>query len=236
MREIEFLCGFTNHAHGSVLARFGATKVLCTVFAEEGVPNFRSGDEGWLTAEYSMLPGATFTRKKRRTISGELDGRTIEIQRLIGRSLRSALDFEELGPITLYVDCDVLQADGGTRAAAISGAYLALRLAIDDLMQKGYLRSNPLQRKLAAVSVGIVDNKKILDLTFAQDSRAEVDLNVVMDDEGKLIEVQGTGEKASYSREELDGMLDLAAQGIEEIIRKQDKAYEDYRRSQPQLW
>ncbi len=236
MRKIEFVCGFTRHAHGSVLAIFGETKVLCTVFAEEGSPNFCPTEEGWLTAEYSMLPGSTFTRKKRRTISGEIDGRTVEIQRLIARSLRSALDFSELGPMTLQVDCDVLQADGGTRTAAISGAYVALRLAIDDLMQKGYLRSNPLQKKLAAVSVGIVDGKKVLDLSFQQDSRAEVDLNVVMDDEGEFIEVQGTGERSSYSRKQLEDMLDMAKEGIKEIIRKQDEAYEDYRRSQPQLW
>ncbi len=236
MREIDFICGFTAHAQGSVLACFGGTKVLCTVFAEEGVPNFRPEDEGWLTAEYSMLPGSTFTRKKRRTISGELDGRTVEIQRLIGRSLRSAIDFSELGPMTLYVDCDVLQADGGTRTAAISGAYLALRLAVDDLMAKGYLRSNPLIRKLAAVSVGIVDGQTLLDLSFQQDSRAQVDLNVIMDDSGEYIEIQGTGERASYSKKELDEMLSLASQGVEEIIRKQDEAYEKYSSSQPQPW
>ncbi len=237
MREINFQCGFTKHAHGSVLASFGETKVLCTVYAEEGVPNFRlKSEEGWLTAEYSMLPGATFTRKKRRTISGELDGRTIEIQRFIGRSLRSALDFAQLGPMTLYVDCDVLQADGGTRTTAISGAYLALRLAVDDLMQKGYLKNNPIQRKIAAISVGKVSNELIADLSYQQDSRAQVDLNVVMDGEGNYIEVQGTGEKDSYSREELDAMLDLAAAEIQIILEKQEEAYEDYRGSQSQLW
>lgn len=236
MRDINFICGYTRHAQGSVLASFGGTRVLCTVFAEEGVPNFRPDDEGWLTAEYSMLPGSTFTRKKRRTISGELDGRTIEIQRLIGRSLRSALDFSELGPMTLYIDCDVLQADGGTRTAAISGAYLALRLAVDDLMAKGYLRSNPIIRKIAAVSVGIVDSKAVLDLSFQQDSRAQVDLNVVMDDRGEFIEIQGTGEMATYSKDQLDLMLELARGGVEKIIRKQDEAYEDYSSSQPQPW
>ncbi|NLY73505.1 MAG: ribonuclease PH [Tissierellia bacterium] len=236
MREIEFICGYTEHASGSVLASFGGTKVICTVFAEEGVPNFRSGDEGWLTAEYSMLPGSTFTRKKRRTISGELDGRTVEIQRLIGRSLRSAINLSEIGPRTLYVDCDVIQADGGTRTVAISGAYLALRLAIDDLMQKGYLWNNPLEKSVAAVSVGMVDDKVVVDLSFQQDSRAQVDFNVVMDDQGNYVEVQGTGEKISYSRDQLDEMLDRAKEGIEEILRKQEQAYEDYRSSQPQPW
>ncbi|HZK10348.1 MAG TPA: ribonuclease PH [Clostridia bacterium] len=236
MRRIEFICGYTKHAHGSVLAVFGQTKVLCTVYAVEGVPKFRPNGEGWLTAEYSMLPGSTFTRKQRRTISGEIDGRTIEIQRLIGRSLRLALDFSLLGPMTLYVDCDVLQADGGTRTAAISGAYLALRLAMDDLMQKGYLHSNPLQRKLAAVSVGIVDAQVITDLSFQQDSRAEVDLNVVMDEQGNFIEVQGTAERSTYSRAQLHTMLDLAAEGIEEIIRKQDQSYENYSSGQPEPW
>lgn len=237
MREIQFECGFTKHANGSVLASFGETKVLCTVYAEEGVPNFRlKSEEGWLTAEYSMLPGATFTRKKRRTISGELDGRTVEIQRFIGRCLRSAVDFSELGPMTLYVDCDVLQADGGTRTTAISGAYLALRLAIDDLMQKGYLKNNPIQRKLAAVSVGKVNNRLIADLSYEQDSRAQVDFNVVMDGEGHFIEVQGTGEKDTYTRDELDAMLTLATEQIEEILVKQEEAYEHYRRSEPQLW
>lgn len=236
MREINFICGYTDHAQGSVLVSFGGTKVICTVFAEEGVPNFRPDEEGWLTAEYSMLPGSTFTRKQRRTISGELDGRTIEIQRLIGRSLRTALNFRELGPMTLYVDCDVIQADGGTRTAAISGAYLALRLAVDDLMSKGYIKSNPLEKKIAATSVGIVDAQVQLDLSFQQDSRAQVDLNVVMDDEGNYVEVQGTGEKISYTRAQLDEMLDRAKEGIDEIFRKQDEAYEDYRSSQPQPW
>ena len=237
MREIQFECGFTKHANGSVLASFGETKVLCTVYAEEGVPHFRlKSEEGWLTAEYSMLPGATFTRKKRRTISGELDGRTIEIQRFIGRCLRSAVDFSQLGPIMLYVDCDVLQADGGTRTTAISGAYLALRLAIDDLMQKGYLKNNPIQRKLAAVSVGKVNDRLVADLSYEQDSRAQVDFNVVMDGEGQFIEVQGTGERDTYTREELDAMLTLATEQIEEILKKQEEAYEDYRRSEPQLW
>ena len=191
LRPISFQCGYTDHPNGSVLVSFGQTRVLCTVMAEAGVPNFLQGrDQGWLTAEYSMLPGSTLIRKKRRTISGENDGRTVEIQRFIGRSLRSCIDLEALGEYTLLVDCDVLQADGGTRTAAISGASLALKLAIDDLLDKGMIRSNPLVRNIAAVSVGMIDDNMTLDLCFHEDSRAQVDLNVVMDDQGSYIEIQ----------------------------------------------
>lgn len=237
MRPIKFECGYTDHPNGSVLVSFGQTRVLCTVMAEAGVPNFlQDRGQGWLTAEYSMLPGSTLIRKKRRTISGENDGRTVEIQRFIGRSLRSCIDLEVLGDYTLLVDCDVLQADGGTRTAAISGAYLALKLAIDDLLDKGMIRSNPLTRSIAAVSVGMIDRELTLDLCFQEDSRAEVDLNVVMDDSGNYIEVQGTGEKAVYTRDELNRMLDLAEQGIRQILAEQERCFEENRRSYSKHW
>lgn len=236
-RPIRFECGYTKHANGSVLASFGDTKVLCTVMCEEGVPNFVQGkDQGWLTAEYSMLPGSTIIRKKRRTISGENDGRTVEIQRFIGRCLRNCIDLKLLGEYTLYVDCDVLQADGGTRTAAISGAYLALRLAIDDLLDKGFLHVNPLVRHIAAVSVGKVDGELVLDLCFQEDSRAEVDLNVVMDHEGHFIEVQGNGEKRVFSRAELDQMLDVAGKGIKGILEIMEEQFEANRRSYAECW
>lgn len=237
MRPIAFECGYTKHPNGSVLVSFGETKVLCTVMAEPGVPNFLQGaNKGWLTAEYSMLPGATIIRKKRRTISGENDGRTVEIQRFIGRSLRSSIDLEALGEYTLMVDCDVLQADGGTRTAAVSGAYLALKLAIDDLLDQGMIRSNPLVRNIAAVSVGKINGNMTLDLCFAEDSRAQVDLNVVMDDAGNYIEIQGTGEETVFSRHELAQMLDLAEQGIREILEKQEQSFEKNRRSYTKHW
>ncbi len=236
MREIEFVCGFTQNPEGSVLTRFGRTVVLCTVKAEEGVPNFIEGEAGWLTAEYSMLPGSTYVRKKRRTVAGELDGRTIEISRLIGRSLRSCVDLDKLGRQTLYVDCDVLQADGGTRTAAISGASLALRLAIDRLMDNGYLEDDPFSGFIGAVSVGRVDGRIVCDLSYEQDVRADVDFNVVMNQEGQFIEVQGTAEKGAFSEEELTQMLQAAREGIEEILHKQEDSLETYRRSYTQSW
>lgn len=237
LRPIAFECGYTEHPNGSVLVSFGQTKVLCTVMVEEGVPNFLQGSsKGWLTAEYSMLPGATIIRKKRRTISGENDGRTVEIQRFIGRSLRACIDLEALGEYTLLVDCDVLQADGGTRTAAISGAYLALKLAIDDMLEKGLIKDNPLVRNIAAVSVGKINGELILDLCFAEDSRADVDLNVVMDDQGNYIELQGTGEETVYSRDDLDRMLDLAETGIRQILEEQERSFEKNRRSYEKHW
>lgn len=237
MRPIKFECGYTKHPNGSVLVSFGETKVLCTVMVEEGVPNFLQGShKGWLTAEYSMLPGATLIRKKRRTISGENDGRTVEIQRFIGRSLRSSIDLEALGNYTLLVDCDVLQADGGTRTAAISGAFLALKLAIDDMLDKALIKDNPLVRNIAAVSVGKLAGQFVLDLCFLEDSRAEVDFNVVMDDQGNYIEIQGTGEETVYSREDLGHMLDLAETGIRQILLEQERSFEDNRRSYEKHW
>lgn len=237
MRPIHFECGYTSHPNGSVLVSFGQTKVLCTVMVEEGVPNFlQGGNKGWLTAEYSMLPGATLVRKRRRTISGENDGRTVEIQRFIGRSLRSCIDLEALGAYTLLVDCDVLQADGGTRTAAISGAYLALKLAIDDMLDKAMIKDNPLLRNIAAVSVGKIGRDFVLDLCFHEDSRADVDLNVVMDDQGNIIEIQGTGEEAIFTREDLNQMLDMAEKGIQEILLEQERSFEENRRSYEKHW
>jgi len=236
MREIEFICGFTQNPEGSVLARFGRTVVLCTVKAEEGVPNFIEGEEGWLTAEYSMLPGSTYVRKKRRTAAGELDGRTVEISRLIGRSIRSCIDLSKLGRQTLYVDCDVLQADGGTRTAAISGAALALRLAVDRLLDNGFLEDDPFTGLVGAVSVGKVDGRIVCDLSYDQDVRATVDFNVIMTQEGEFVEVQGTGEGGTFSEEELIRMLASARKGIEEILLKQEESLEAYRRSYTQSW
>lgn len=236
MRDIEFICGFTQNPEGSVLVRFGKTIVLCTVKAEEGVPNFVEDDAGWLTAEYSMLPGSTYVRKKRRTAAGELDGRTVEISRLIGRSLRSCVDLRKLGRMTLYIDCDVLQADGGTRTAAISGASLALRLAVDKLLNNGFLVDDPYTGLVGAVSVGRVDGRMVCDLSYEQDVRAEIDFNVIMNQQGEFIEIQGTGEKGTFSEDELTRMIDAARKGIEQIFQKQEDSLEAYRRSYTQSW
>ncbi len=237
LREIKFIPEFTKNPNGSVLASFGNTVVLCTVMIEEGVPNFINGTgRGWLSAEYSMLPGSTFNRKKRTTISGKLDSRSIEIQRLIGRSLRMALDFDMLGENTIYVDCDVLQADGGTRTTAISGAFLALRLAIEDLLEQGVIKSNPIIRNVAAVSVGKFDKKYLLDLDFSKDSNANVDMNIIMDDKKNLIEIQGTAEKQVFSIKEMNEMVELAWQGIEKIIAEQERVFNEYCNSHRQSW
>ncbi len=237
LRKIKFLPNFTSNPQGSVLASFGNTMVLCTVMVEEGVPNFISGmDRGWLSAEYSMLPGSTFTRKQRSTISGRLDSRSTEIQRLIGRSLRMAIDFDLLGERTIYVDCDVLQADGGTRTTAISGAFLALKFAMEDLIEKGVLHSNPIVRNVAAVSVGKFEKKYLLDLDFSKDSNAKVDMNIVMDDKKNLIEIQGTAEKQVFSVHEMNEMVELAWSGIEEIINEQERVFNEYSSSNRQSW
>ncbi|MEO0423722.1 MAG: ribonuclease PH [Pseudomonadota bacterium] len=217
LREVTFERGFTRHAEGSVLVRFGDTHVLCTASVEERVPPFRRGSgSGWLTAEYAMLPRATTTRSQRET-RGQ-GGRTKEIQRLIGRSLRAACDLSALGERTITVDCDVLQADGGTRCASICGGYVALADAIDGLIRAGSLRENPLHGNLAAVSVGIYQGQAVLDLDYAEDSQAETDMNVVMNDAGAFIEVQGTAEGHAFRREELDQMLNLASHGCQALI------------------
>ena len=218
LRPLRFDVDFIPSAHGSVLVAAGSTRVICTAMVEESVPGWMRGrGTGWVTAEYGMLPGSTGTRKQRDGARGRTDGRTVEIQRLIGRSLRSICDTTRLGERTVWVDCDVIQADGGTRCAAISGAYVALERALARRVAEGALETLPLRDSVAAVSVGIVDGEPRLDLPYAEDVRAEVDMNVVMTGGGRLVEVQGTAEGAPFARSELDELLDLAAAGIAEI-------------------
>jgi ribonuclease PH len=225
LRPISFTRSYTRHAEGSVLACFGDTKVLCTASVEERVPGFLKGQgKGWVTAEYGMLPRATHTRSDREAARGKQGGRTHEIQRLIGRSLRSVMDMEALGERTLTMDCDVLQADGGTRTAAITGAYVALKDAVAKLRKQGLLKTDPVHGAVAAVSVGIVGGQPVLDLEYSEDSQAETDMNVVMNDAGAFIEVQGTAEGHAFHRHELDAMLKLAEQGIKELMQKQREA------------
>ncbi len=217
--------GFTTNPAGSVLVEFGNTRVMCTASVEEGVPRFkRDSGEGWLTAEYAMLPSATHERMPRESMKGKVKGRTHEISRLVGRSLRAAVDLRELGENTIAIDCDVLQADGGTRTAAITGAYVALADALAVLQERGVVPGSPLRAPVAAVSVGIIDGVPCLDLPYEEDSRADVDMNVVMTDEGRFVEIQGTGEHSEFSREELNQLLDLAEGGLRELISKQKEA------------
>jgi len=225
LRPVTLTRRFTRHAEGSVLSCFGDTKVLCTASIEERVPPFLKGQgKGWVTAEYGMLPRSTHTRSDREAARGKQGGRTHEIQRLIGRSLRSVMDMEALGERTVTLDCDVLQADGGTRTAAITGAYVALVDAIAALRAKGPLKRDPVHGAVAAVSVGIVGGQPVLDLEYSEDSQAETDMNVVMNDAGAFIEVQGTAEGHAFHRHELDAMLKLAEQGIKELMQKQREA------------
>jgi ribonuclease PH len=215
LRALSFTRGYTRHAEGSVLVGFGDTRVLCTATIEDGVPSFLRGKgQGWITAEYGMLPRATHTRGAREAVRGKQSGRTQEIQRLIGRSLRAVVDLKALGERTVTVDCDVLQADGGTRTAAITGGYVALADAIDALLERRALRTNPLHGQVAAISVGIYRGVAVLDLDYAEDSDAETDMNVVMNSGGAFIEIQGTAEGHAFRRHELDRLLDLAAAGI----------------------
>ena len=229
LRNISIIPDFTDAAAGSVLISCGRTRVICTASVTNEVPPFRRGKGGWLTAEYAMLPGSTNTRKARDGI--KKDGRSVEIQRLIGRSLRAACDLDMLGEHTIYIDCDVIQADGGTRTASITGAFVALCLAVDKLIKKGELVDSPIINQVAAVSVGVVDDECVLDLEYAQDSRAQVDMNVVMTRNAKgekgYVEVQGTGEGRAYTREELDKLLSLAESGIESLMAKQTEALGD---------
>jgi ribonuclease PH len=215
LRPVRFVRGFTRHAEGSVLVEFGGTRVLCTASIENGVPAFlRNTGQGWITAEYGMLPRATHSRSPREAAKGRQSGRTQEIQRLIGRSLRACVDLRALGERTVTLDCDVLQADGGTRTAAITGAYVALADAVGALIRRREMASSPLHGQVAAVSVGIVGGVPVLDLDYAEDSQAETDMNVVMNSGGAFVEVQGTAEGHAFRREELDALLDLAATGI----------------------
>jgi ribonuclease PH len=225
LRELEIEPDYIEQASGSALISFGKTKVLCTASLEEGVPRWLHGSgRGWLTAEYSMLPASTGQRTQREASAGKQKGRTVEIQRLIGRALRAVADLEALGERTLWIDCDVLQADGGTRCAAISGAYVAARRALDHVGL-----SRVLADSVAAVSVGMVEGAPVLDLDYEEDSAAEVDVNVVMAGDGRLIEVQATAERAPLDREQLDALLDLAAAGIDEIRAAQQDAVEAVR-------
>jgi ribonuclease PH len=225
LRAVELAPGYTRHAEGSVLAQFGDTRVLCTASIEERVPAFLKGQQqGWVTAEYGMLPRATHTRTDREAARGKQSGRTLEIQRLIGRSLRSVVDLASLGERTLTIDCDVLQADGGTRTAAITGGYVALVLAADKLLAAGTLEKNPVHGQIAAVSVGIVSGIPVLDLDYAEDAEAETDMNVVMNEAGAFVEIQGTAEGHAFQRNELDRLLDLAAAGIKRLLAAQTAA------------
>jgi ribonuclease PH len=222
LRPVRLITDYLRHAEGSVLIEMGDTRVLCVASIQDGVPAFLEGrGQGWLTAEYAMLPRSGATRSPREAVTGKIGGRTHEIQRLIGRSLRAVVDLRALGERTVILDCDVLQADGGTRTAAITGAWLALRRACTVLRERGELRADPLRAGLAAVSVGIVDGVPLLDLAYAEDSRAEVDANVVMTDTGAYVETQATAERGTYTRAQLDALLALAAQGIADLLRLQ---------------
>ncbi len=232
LRPVRFVPDFTENPLASVLCEMGRTKVLCTVCDEVGVPRFLVGSgRGWVTAEYSMLPGSTDRRADREASRGRPSGRTQEIQRLIGRSLRAVADLEALGERTLWVDCDVLQADGGTRTASITGAYVALALAGERLVRRGDIARAPLRDSVAAVSVGVVDGAVLLDLAYGEDSRADVDMNVVATGRGRFVEVQGTGEEATFSPDELTSMTALAMRGVAELSKLQEQAIAEGLRS-----
>jgi ribonuclease PH len=227
LRPIVFQRGFTRYAEGSVLVSFGETRVLCNATVEESVPPFLRGKgQGWVTAEYAMLPRATHTRSPREAAKGKIGGRTHEIQRLIGRSLRAVIDMGKLGERTIQIDCDVLQADGGTRTAAITGAYVALADACAGLVAKGLLTVSPLKESVAAVSVGIIDGVPLLDLCYNEDSGAEVDMNFVVTSSGRFVEVQGTAESEPFTTEQLDSLRDLALSGCRELALLQLRALE----------
>ena len=225
LRPVNFIRNFTRYAEGSVLVSFGETRVLCTASVEENVPPFLRGQgKGWVTAEYSMLPRATHTRSSREAARGKQGGRTLEIQRLIGRALRAVIDFEALGERTIIIDCDVLQADGGTRTAAITGAWVALADAVDGLLAGGKLARSPLRDSVAAVSVGIVAGGPRLDLDYSEDSAASVDMNIVMTGDGRFVEVQGTAEDEPFTDAELDALRELGRLGCRELTTLQQAA------------
>ena len=227
LRAVRITRGYTIHAEGSVLIEFGATKVLCTASVEEKVPPHKRGSgEGWVTAEYGMLPRATHTRSDREAARGKQSGRTQEIQRLIGRSLRAVFDLKALGERTIHLDCDVLQADGGTRTAAITGAFVAAQDAVNQLLAQGKLKQSPIRDHVAAISVGIVQGTPLLDLEYIEDSACDTDMNVVMTGSGHFVEVQGTAEGAAFSRREMDALLELAEKGISDLVALQKKALE----------
>lgn len=229
LRPITFDLDFISHPEGSVLITSGNTKVICNASVEDRVPPFlRGGGKGWITAEYSMLPRATNQRTIRESSKGKISGRTMEIQRLIGRALRAVVDLEKLGERTIWIDCDVIQADGGTRTASITGAFLAMAIAIGKMIKAGTIKTNPITDFLVMISVGIDKEQGILlDLNYEEDSSAEVDMNVIMTGSGRFVELQGTGEEATFSREDLNGLLGLAEKGIQELIDKQKEVLGD---------
>ena len=219
LRSVKVIRKYTKYAEGSVFIEVGDTKVLCNVSVEEKVPPFLKGTgEGWITAEYNMLPRSTETRKVRDIARLKIDGRTMEIQRLIGRALRSVVDLKALGEKTLWVDCDAIQADGGTRTTSITGAFIAMVDAVNKLHKRKPFKIYPIRNYLAATSVGVVNNEKLLDLCYLEDSKAKVDMNLIMTDEGKFVEIQGTGEESPFSREELNELLNLGEKGIKQMI------------------
>lgn len=218
-RQVKITRNYTMYAEGSVLIEVGNTKVICTATVVEKVPPFlKNQGKGWITAEYSMLPRATGERNAREAAKGKLGGRTMEIQRLIGRALRACIDLEKLGERTVTIDCDVIQADGGTRTTSITGGFIALEMAMKRLVEKGTLTESPITSNVAAISVGVVNGTPMLDLMYTEDSAAEVDMNVIMNSKGEFVEVQGTGEEATFTRKELNDLLDLAEKGINELI------------------
>lgn len=224
MRDLNITKNYTKHAEGSVLIECGDTKVICTASVEERVPGFlRNQGKGWVTAEYGMLPRSTSSRMRREANQGKQGGRTMEIQRLIGRSLRACIDTEKLGERTITLDCDVIQADGGTRTASISGAYVALALAVNGLLERGLLKESPMGTQIAAISVGIYNGSPVLDLDYDEDCVAETDMNIVMNNEGGFIEIQGTAEGAAFSPDELNALLALGNKGTAEIFAKQNE-------------
>lgn len=234
LRDIGFLPGIAPHAAGSVLVSFGATRVICCASIQEGVPRWmkeQSVAGGWLTAEYSMLPYSTTDRKPRDISRGRLDGRSSEIQRLIGRSLRAVVDLKRLGPRTVWIDCDVLQADGGTRTAAITGACLACALAFDDLLERAVIVQNPLKQFVAAVSAGVYREEPVLDLCYVEDRDASVDFNIVMTADGQFVELQGSGEEATFSPDQMEAMLALARTGVGELVELQRAALDASRKA-----
>jgi ribonuclease PH len=224
LRHIEMIRHYTKHAEGSVLVKFGDTHVLCTASVEERVPGFLKGKgQGWVTAEYGMLPRSTGSRMDREAARGKQSGRTQEIQRLIGRSLRAIIDLEKLGERSIQIDCDVIQADGGTRTASITGAYVALHDAISTLLASGKITESPLKQAIAAISVGVYKGQPVLELDYIEDSDCDTDMNVVITADGGFVEIQGTAEGEPFSRDAMNAMLDLAAHGIKQLINKQNE-------------
>lgn len=222
MRPVRFISEFTKHAEGSVLVAFGETKVICNATVEKKVPAFLKGQaQGWITAEYGMLPRSTHSRMRRESSAGKQGGRTLEIQRLIGRSLRAAVDLKKMPELTITIDCDVIQADGGTRTASITGGFVALAMAVEHCLAEGFLEESPILYPVGSVSVGIFEGTPVLDLDYAEDANAETDMNLVMTEDKRFIEIQGTAEATPFSREEMDAMLALGEKGIGELIAAQ---------------